>query len=81
MLTVTAIVNPSENLEFADIEANFIKRLVSSDWWAEKRGRQATLPAALEALSNKNYWLFSYHGRFDWKYPPYSGLQMRGTRT
>jgi CHAT domain-containing protein len=80
--TLAAIINPTEDLPFAPIEA------LTSRWvfQPDERGTylfgaECTKPGVLAALRAGSHWLFSAHGEFDQTDARRSGLRLsRGER-
>jgi CHAT domain-containing protein len=76
--SLTAIVNPTGDLEFTPVEA----ALVSSHFGEGRRGslvkEGATPDNVLKSLANSDYWHFASHGFFDRDDPKSSGLLMAG---
>jgi CHAT domain-containing protein len=80
--SLAAVLNPTGNLPrldlpFAEIEGRFAASHFSKTSVIELDQRDATPSNVLAALSDKTYWHFASHGKFDWNDARRSGLSLK----
>ncbi|MEM7717067.1 MAG: CHAT domain-containing protein, partial [Cyanobacteria bacterium P01_A01_bin.68] len=74
-----AIQNPTEDLDYTDIEVEIISSLFTEkEILSKKQATQITLSQALPQIQQANYLHFSCHGTFNLNSPQYSCLLLAG---
>ncbi len=77
--TLFAIQNPTEDLDYTDIEVEVIKRDFSpADILSKQQATKIALIDNLETLAQAHYVHFSCHGSFDFQTPLISSLILAG---
>jgi CHAT domain-containing protein len=77
--TLFAIQNPTEDLDYTDIEVEVIKRDFSpADILSKQQATKTALIDNLETLAQAHYVHFSCHGSFDFQTPLISSLILAG---
>lgn len=76
--TLTAVVNPTGDLDGAEKEGAIVASHFSGDAKTVLVGGDATIPAVLAALKGSTYWHFASHGTFAWQDVSNSALIMAG---
>jgi tetratricopeptide (TPR) repeat protein len=76
--TLAAVINPTSDLPFSELEGAFIVSRFDADAISSPDKSAATPDIVLSSLQGKSYWHFSTHGYFDWSNPSGSGLLLKG---
>lgn len=77
--TLFAIQNPTEDLDYTDIEVEVIKRdFTPADILSKQQATKTALIDNLETLAQAHYVHFSCHGSFDFQTPLISSLILAG---
>lgn len=73
---VSAVIDPSQNLRFADLEGALIQNFLGGEHWTAVAGQAATTARVQELVSAATHIHFACHGRFDFANPWASCLVM-----
>jgi CHAT domain-containing protein len=73
------VVNPGEDLPFAEVESAWTQRQIAPREYRVLRGAGATKPAVLGTLEDVRTIHFASHAVFDWERPAESYLRLAGS--
>ena len=74
--SLLAIVNPTDDLPFAPLEAEYVGRAFGDASCDMLTGSKATVAAVEQAIGGRTHVHFACHGFYDWEDPLSSGLRL-----